>query len=506
MTDAEVSAARGAASLYFASVLSLVLNTAYLVLLTNLLPQQTVGVVALLNVLVIGIATAGALGIPVIGAGLSATPPAVVRFLSEYVRAGNGRAAKRVVLVSVGVCTLISLSLALLLVRSIPGPAAEFAAIDGVAFAFAQVGAYSLIGTGKADVTGAVLVVSAVLRYAAASALLLAGFGAPGVFEGFLVGDVFLSVAGVYLAGREIPDTGSPKVQRGLYTYMFYVLFSGLIGFGVSQSDRLIAFFQTGLGNLAVYNIAAVGASIAAFAPLAVTNALVPVLPALGAPGSERRRQVLRNYTRYVSLVAMPAGFGLAAIAPLLLLVFGTQYAQGSSLVFVMAVAISLTAISSVYASGLLASGKTHLFLIGNALALVALLVLSNLLIPSFGLLGVAFGRAGMLFVSLAAFALFSRRIGELVVDLGSYAKSLASSMVMFVVIYGGLAVMSPHVVSRAGDIVLSLVMVPVGLFFFMVAMKLMKGFGEEDLVFLERLLPRFLKPLLERLRRFISS
>lgn len=505
MMDAELKAARGAASLYFASVLSVVLNTGYLVLLTNLLPQQTVGSVALLNVLVIAIATASALGIPVVGAGLSATPPAVARFLSEYTRAGNGRAARTVILISLVVCGVISFLLAFLLIRGLPGRASEFAALDGVAFAFGQIGAYSLIGTENAGKAGGILVVSALLRYLAASVLLVAGFGAPGVFGGFIVGDVFLAVAGVYLAARSIPATGSPRVERGLYSYMFSVLLSGLIGLGVSQSDRLIAFVQTGLGNLAIYNIAAVGASIAAFAPLAVTNALVPVLPLLGQPGSERRLKVLRDYTRYVCLVAMPAGFGLAAIAPLLLLLFGPSYTAGANLVAVMGIAIGLTAISSVYASGLLASGKTYLFLIGNALGLASLVGVSYFLIPTLGLLGIAVGRAAMLAVTLAAFVVFARMLKELVLDVAGYLKSVLSSAIMFLVTSGVVALVSPHLPLRGEDVVFAIVMLPASLVLFILTMRLLRAFGKEDFDFLERLLPRVAKPLLEALRKALQ-
>ncbi|MDA4135169.1 MAG: hypothetical protein OK441_06335, partial [Thaumarchaeota archaeon] len=414
MSDAEVRTARGAVSLYFASVFSLVLNTVYLVVLTNLLSQSEVGVVALLNVIVIGIATFGAMAIPVVGAGLSATPPAVARFLSEYIKSGNGRAARRVLLISFALCAIISIALALLLTRmsvesflSIPPAATEYAAVDGVLFGLGQVGAYSLIGTESAGKAGVVLSISALVRYVAASLLLVSGAGAVGVFQGFILGDLFLTVAGAFLATRMMPDTGITKVGRSLYPYMLSVLVSGLIGFGVSQSDRLLAFVQTGLVNLSVYNIAAVAASVAAFAPIAVTNALVPTIATLpGADAHRARISLMRDYTRYVSLVALPAGFGLAALSPLLLLVFGPQYEAGGSLVAVMAIAIGLTSISSVYASGLLASGKTPLFLLGNLLALVTLLVLAYLLVPAFGLIGIAYARAAMLVVSLLAFAL----------------------------------------------------------------------------------------------------
>jgi O-antigen/teichoic acid export membrane protein len=510
MSDAEVRTARGAVSLYFASVFSLVLNTVYLVVLTNILPQSEVGVVALLNVLVIGIATCGAMAIPVVGAGLSATPPAVARFLSQYIRSGNGRAARRVLLVSFAFCTVISLALALLLTRmsvesflSIPPAATEYAAIDGVFFALGQVGAYSLIGTESAGKAGVVLSISALVRYLASSLLLLSGAGAAGVFKGFIVGDLFLTVAGAYLANRGIPRTGNPTVDRSLYPYMLSVMLSGLIGFGVSQSDRLLAFVQTGLVNLSVYNIAAVAAAVAAFAPIAVTNALVPTIATLpGADAHRARISLMRDYTRYVSLVALPAGFGLAALSPLLLLIFGPQYEAGGSLVAVMAIAIGLTSISSVYASGLLASGKTPLFLLGNLLALVTLLVLAYLLVPAFGLIGIAYARAAMLAVSLLAFALFVRATGELVLDVTGYLKSLFSSLVMFAVVYGLVEVLSPHIGSRAEHVVFSLAMIPLGTVLYLLTMKLTAAFAQEDFDFLGRLLPAFLKPLAELLRR----
>jgi len=107
-----------------------------------------------------------------------------------------------------------------------------------------------------------------------------------------------------------------------------------------------------------------------------------------------------------------------------------------------------------------------------------------------------------MLAVSLAAFALFSRTHGELVIDLRGYLSSLLSSVAMFAAIYAAVFLASPHLVTRTESVVFSFLMMPVGLAVFMVVMWLIGGFAEEDFVFLERLLPRFLTPLLELMRR----
>src|SRR6267143_3242711 len=95
--DVQTKVARGATSLYVANVVATVFNTAYFVLLTNVLAPQEVGLVSLLNIIVIAIGTVAIVGSPMVGAGLS-SPPAVARFLAQYTTSGGGRAARKIVL------------------------------------------------------------------------------------------------------------------------------------------------------------------------------------------------------------------------------------------------------------------------------------------------------------------------------------------------------------------------------------------------------------------------
>jgi O-antigen/teichoic acid export membrane protein len=106
----ETSVARGAAALYAANIITLFLNALYLVLLTNYVSLAEVGLVSLLNVILVGIATLAVLALPLTGTGVSATPPAVTRFISQYM--GGQGSARRVYLVSVGLCGAISLMIA----------------------------------------------------------------------------------------------------------------------------------------------------------------------------------------------------------------------------------------------------------------------------------------------------------------------------------------------------------------------------------------------------------
>jgi len=498
----EPSVAKGAAALYVANVFTLVLNTLFLVLLTNYVSLTEVGLVSLLNVVVVGVATLSVLALPLTGSAVSATPPAVTRFTSQYSTSqGLGR---RVYFISLGICAAVSGSIAIALSMPkvaplIAGPLEMspvfFAAIDSIVYSFAQLGGYSLLGTGRATSAGKLMMTSSTLRYVIASSLLIAGLGPTGVFIGFAFGDSLMAVwANVSVARAAKHEAGAGGTLRPVFGYMASVFVAALIGFGVSQTDKLLAFFQQGLGNLAIYNVAAVGAAVTSFAPNAATNVLVPALSGYG-DSVEKKRETLRTYSRYISLTAAPMGFGLAAVSPFLLRVFGDAYVASAPLLAVISVSIALTAIASVYASSLLVEDRAHHFTISNVLALFCLFAVAVVSVPRLGLMGIAIGRAAMSLAMLALVALFVRRFGMLLLDAGAYWKSLAASILMAVIVYGSLAIAAEFLpLGRAGSVGAAVLMMPVGLSIYLILMKKFRAFDWSDLAFVEGIMPKSMR------------
>ena len=495
--EVETKVARGATSLYMANVVATVFNTAYFILLTNVLAPQEVGLVSLLNILVIAIGTVAILGSPMVGAGLS-SPPAVARFLAEYTTRGSGRASRKIILASLVLSAAISVSLASLLcfppvARSVSYPlgsgAVLFAALDAVLFSLGQISAFAVVGVGKAGTAGFLLGLSVVVKYSASSFLLFSGLGAPGVFLGFSLGDLALFAGSLPLAIRSAPGGGDSRVEgRAILGYMSSVLPSSLVGLAVNQAGKLLAFLHGSFGDLAVFNVAAVSAGVVAQGPTALTNATVPTLAGLGG-GLASRREVVSGLSRYVSLVAFPVGFWFAAVSPLLPGILGNGYASAAPLIAIMSASVSLTAVMSVYSSELLVGRRTSVFLTGNVLGLAALLVASYSLTPFLGLLGIAVGRAAMLFVSLVAFALSLRASRELVVELSYYLKAFASSAVMVAVVFFTWLLIAPH--ARLEDAITILATVPLAALVYSVSLRLLGAFKEQDFLLLERLLPK---------------
>ncbi|QQG49133.1 MAG: polysaccharide biosynthesis C-terminal domain-containing protein [archaeon] len=499
----EEKVAVGVAALYVANIATLAFNTLFLVLLTNALRTTAeVGLVSLLNLVVVGAATLSVLALPVTGAGVAATPPAVTRFLSEYIRDGLS-SARRVYFASLAICGAVSMTVFLVLAYwPVPaflagpadGPVAFFAGVDAVVFSFGQLGAYAMLGAGKATGAGKAIVVSSVARYAIASAFLFSGSGPSGVFIGFAIGDSLLAVLTNASAAGAVQHLVKPgPSMRPVRNYMASVFFAAVMGLAVSQTDKLLAFFQQGLGNLAVYNVATVGAAVASFAPSAATNVLVPALSSYS--DRDRKKEMLRRYTRYISLTAIPTGFALAAVSPFLLRIFGEAYVSGWPLLSVVAISISFSSIASVYSASLLVDDRAHHFTLSTLAALAVLVLVSLTTVPVVGLLGIAIARGAMLLSMTAAVAFFVHRSGMLVLDSLAYLKSLGASAAMALLVFLALSVGQREGLSSRGATVASaVVMLPAGLLVYLLIMKALKGFNQTDMDFVDTLLPRSMR------------
>jgi O-antigen/teichoic acid export membrane protein len=509
LIESEAKVARGVAALYVAGITTLGLNTLFLVLLTNSLPQAEVGLISFLNVVLISASTIGVLALPLIGSAVVATPPAVTRFLSVGRREGLAQ-GRRVYFLSLGLC--FAITLAILAISAYPpianlvaGPAYSsavfFACLDATVYSLGQLGVYAMLGIDRVASAGKLIIVSSALRYLFASAFVLDGLGPAWIFIGFALGDLFLAAAANLRAFGELRHGAEVSTPfRTVFKYMASVFVAALVGLAVGQSDKLLVYVQTDSVHLAVYNVATVGAAVASFIPNSVTNVLVPSLAAQGDNVSAKR-DLLRSYSRHVNLTALPVGFEIAAVSPFLLKVFelvgnpNVPYAQGGApIMALIAVSISFTAVSAVFSSSLLVDDRAHHFTMSNLLGLAGLVLVALMTVPTIGFLGIALGRSAMQFIILGTTMYFVWRSGRLTLDSVTYAKSVAASGIAALFVFGFLYILNGYVLSRTAIVVASLVMLPVGFLLYLVAMKVFRAYKEEDMQFLDSLLPRRLR------------
>jgi O-antigen/teichoic acid export membrane protein len=170
----------------------------------------------------------------------------------------------------------------------------------------------------------------------------------------------------------------------------------------------------------------------------------------------------------------------------------------------VIAISISFTAVTAVYSSTLLVDDRAHHFTLSNLLGLAALIGIAVLTVPTLGFLGIALGRGAMLFISFAAVAYFARKLGRLVLDARAYVKSLLASALMAGVVYALLCLASSFGLGRFTLVGASILMIPVGFSLYVLTMKLMRAYTEEDMDFIDSLLPSYLRRLSKLARKLL--
>jgi O-antigen/teichoic acid export membrane protein len=511
----QASVAKGATSLYVASIVVLVANTLYFLVLTNFLASTLgVGIVTALNIMIWFLVTVCILAQPVAMQSPIPAPLAVLKFIPELISrralSGAGKLFAVSLAFSVGIGAVVSavlLAAPQLLIQFLGGGAVSLiyvrlSGIDVLILSIGQVCVGALIALGETKRATLYLILWSIARYTLASILLLL-FAISGVLAGWILGDAVLLVLALQRSFRTLGGHGRSSFSIAeLVRYSLYTLLSALIGFGVNQADKVFTLARQGLPQLAVYNVAIVAASFAGFAPYALLTVLLPALSALHAKGRlHEMRDMIHSYTRYVSIVVLPVAFGFASITDVALRIFGQAYLGGFAPSVIVSVATGLTAVGAVYAGMLLAIGELRWFTAANILGLLGMIVIAYLLTPILGLSGPALGRAVLmaLVTFTYGFALFRKGFFEF--DLKAFLSATAGSTIMSIVVF--------FILSLTHSFVAKLVMLPfivvLGMFIYLGSLRALRLPTKEDLEFVRDLLPAKLHVLLPLVARFVG-
>jgi O-antigen/teichoic acid export membrane protein len=507
--------AKGATSLYVANVVVLLANTMYFLILTNILRSTLdVGIVTALNLTISFLVTICILAQPVTGQSPIPAPLAVLKFLPELLAKGARTRAAKVFRVSFGVSGILASAIAGILIISpnlvvplIGGQVVlpdfvRLAAVDVIVFSLSQVCFGALIAVGDLRNATIYIISWSFARYTLASILLIA-YSIFGVLLGWIIGDTVVLLIAFRKSMHQVRGGSGPRTFSfvNLWRYSLYTLFSALIGYAVTQADKIFALASQGLPELAIYNVAIVAASFTGFAPYALLTVLLPALSALHSTGETRKmREMIRNYTRYVSIVVLPIAVGFASVAEIALRIFGPDYVSGLVPTMIVSVATGLTAIGAVYAGALLAAGELRWYTAANLLGLGGLFAVSALLTSSLGLAGPALGRATLMAVAAFVYAVAMWRNGFLELDVRAYLSAVGGSALMGIVVFGALATVHSFLLKLA----LLPVLVVVGAVIYFGSLRLLRLLTASDLEFARGILPSRFHPIVLKIGRLL--
>ena len=217
------------------------------------------------------------------------------------------------------------------------------------------------------------------------------------VYESYwalVAGSVTGRLAGLVLSYRMQPyrPRFSLAARAELFSFSGWIFLVGLAGFASQRSPHFVVGRRLGSAPLGLYTV---GSEIAL---LPVTDMIAPVSRAV-FPGFARMasrpdtlRQGFIDVIRVVWIVALPASFGVAAVAqPLVRALLGNKWEEAVVIVQVLALAGALHAATSNHYSAWLALGKTRIVFMMEALHFIVLLPLLLALIRTFGVVGAAY-------------------------------------------------------------------------------------------------------------------
>jgi O-antigen/teichoic acid export membrane protein len=258
---------------------------------------------------------------------------------------------------------------------------------------------------------------------------------------------------------------------------------NALIRWVTESSDRYLVTYFLGLRSVGVYSAAC---SIGNLIQLFVSPLQLILLPELSKLFDENKMDEVRIYMshslRYFLLISIPAVFGLSALAkPLLGILTTEDFISGWVVIPITALSGLLAGIFQIFVNTMFLVKKTKATTYINIIAAVSNVLINLLLIPSVGIVGASLSTL----ISYFLLAMLCMRISLKHFKLDFYfhdiAKSILSSMAMYIFV-------SHFVISSIFEL---FEIAGMGLLIYLVVMFLVGGFSDHEIYLIRRYLFR---------------
>ncbi len=313
-----------------------------------------------------------------------------------------------------------------------------------------------------------------------------------GMAAGILI-DLFYLLF-IVLRGRS-RSTRRNLGSRSIFLYSIPILLSSLISYGASYTDRFVVAYLLNTSYLGIYNFSLLIFSGISFLAIPFNNITLPKFSyAFGNGDRERIRDGVASSTLLLSYVYVPIALGVASLSRLILyFIAGPAYVTASDSLIIVMFLPAIVISSNILTQAISSVRKTRFFIYSAAISLTANIVLSFALIPSFGLIGAAFGFSSVSLSSFVVLYYLAKKENLVKFNLRGTAKIWLSSIFMFVVIY----ILSIYLNSIFGySPVVLIFLILLGMSIFLIVSKFLIIFSEQEKEFIRSLFPERLKKL----------
>jgi O-antigen/teichoic acid export membrane protein len=358
-------------------------------------------------------------------------PSGLVRFIGQY-QDSEKDSITGLVRTALWFVTLVSIGLALAghyfdewLATILLGNSSQIIVIHYVALSlpfFVILSILSAILQALKDAQGYVVINSFVLpgvRFIGIVAAGLLGWGLTRILGLYLWGALIVAVIVALIMIRQHAikliswPEGCVKDLKSLLQFSTPLLIGTLLGLTVWQVDVIMLQHFWGPEQAGLYSGALMIGRLPNMVLLAFGFMIAPFISQMHSQGRYQEMQTL--YGRTVDLiftVGLPVSVAFAAFAPLILATFlGTQYLQAANVLRVIAIGYFLHSILGPNGNALIMIGRSKLYLLDTLITAFLSLILYNLLIPIYGVLGTALATLAGLSLMNCIFAIQLFRI-----------------------------------------------------------------------------------------------
>jgi len=262
-----------------------------------------------------------------------------------------------------------------------------------------------------------------------------AGDGGMVAFAAAFLASAFVSGAlGLWLAVRMTRPKlrGARRVWRDLARIGIPVGIAGLLVTAYVKLDQVLLFALAGPEDAGLYGAVYRILDQAQFIPIALMTTLFPMIAAAWPVDRDRVRRLSQLIVEYLVMFSLPVlGFTIVASEPLVLLLFGEEFAEADRALPILMGAFVVICFGYLAGHLVIVLELQRLFLRNAAIALVFNVVANLILIPPYGFVAAAWVTLATEVMVTAMTLVPQLRMLELRLRAGRFLRVLASALAM---------------------------------------------------------------------------
>lgn len=323
-----------------------------------------------------------------------------------------------------------------------------------------------LSGEQKVHISGLLTPVKISGQSLAKLGLVVLGFELTGLLIGHAVGGLLVGIVGLYFVSTEIARPRREHFES-LFEYARFSWLSGLKNKSFDDVDVLVLGVFVPSALVGVYSVAW---SIATFLTLFDTAVSSAVFPELSKADAEDSREIVSKLVNdsltYGGLIVIPGLFGSWILGERLLRVYGSEFTQGATVLWILVLASLLYGYQKQLMNALNAVDRPELAFRINLSFIAANVVLNVVLISAVGYVGAAIATAVSAGFGMVVSFFVLRALLSFSIPHGEIARQFLAAGLMAGIVTAGLRTFEAIEFGYNIIVLLTLVSVGAGVYF----------------------------------------